>query len=528
MKANLVHKIIVIILFIFIGPLGLRAQTPGKIDGFSLRVSPGILSFHGDMSANSYNPFATIRDNSKFGFSFTAIKEFNNWIGIQAQYAAGNLYSIHPDLNEYFSGSVSEFGVSGRFAPLGLATNLKNKLKLQPYLTVGLATFGYRSCKRYVDTDEVHLPYYYGYENDGVTKTSRENGLAIPLGIGLSIPINQNLAIDIDHIYRITNTDVLDATVGESSKNDWYALTSVGIRFTIRAPESQIKKPVSSGPDTVFDPTRQLDPGREFQHAPMNIFVESLMDDVLNAGDVLAVNLRINKGSYTGPAKLIQRFPKGFSTLEAPSTNGRFSFNNQNVLIEWDNMPTDSMVSFTYFIRVNGDIAGSQTITSRFEYEEDDKWNTVRFNNYIFVDNKVQAQADQLDHTDQKIQDPIVEVKKELVVEKPKIDLPVKTVKEDPFLTKAPLSDVEFRIQCGAFKDSKQGGLKLAGRYGITEDMREVYENGWYKYTVGSFKSYIEAVGFKKSFINRTKLYSAFIVAYKNGKRVQNINEAFR
>ncbi len=501
--------------------MGLKAQSSTKMDGFSIQVNSGISSFYGDMSTSGCNPISIVKDNSNFGFSLTAIKEFNEWIGIQAQYMSGSLYSIHTGSNQYFSGSVNEFSVSGRFSPLGLAPNFKNKLMLQPYLTFGLGTFGYRSCKKHINTDEIYLPCY-GYEDDGITKISRKNGLAMPLGLGLSIPINQNLSIDLNHTYQITNTDVLDATIGLSGKNDWYSLSSIGLRFTIRPPQPPKRAPEKTQADPIFDPYKQNDPAGEIKVSPLNFFVESLMDDVVNVGDVLAVNLRINKGSYTGPAKLVQRFPKGFTALEASSTNGKFSFSNRNVLIEWDNMPSDSMVSYTYFVRINDDISGSQTITGRFEYEEEDKWNTVRFNNYIFVDNQANIQKYQEDI------DQLKEDKKEVETEKPILDLPAKTVRKDPFLSKAPLADIEFRIQCGAFKDSDQGGLKLAGKYGITEDMREVYENGWYKYTVGSFKSYIEAVGFKDTFIKRTKLYSAFIVAYKNGKRVKNINDAFQ
>jgi len=237
MKAQSIFKLLIIALFLSAGSLGSMAQSSAKIDGFSMRVSPGILSFYGDMSANNYNPISTIKENSKFGFSFTAIKEFNDWIGIQAQYTAGNLYSIHPDKNESFSGSISAFGVSGRFTPLGL-TNLKNKTRIQPYVTLGLATIGYRSCRINESTNEV-IPKCYGYDKDGVTRISREHILAIPAGIGVSIPINKNLAIDLDHTYFITNTDVLDAYRGSTNKNDWASLTSVGLRFTINAPEPE-------------------------------------------------------------------------------------------------------------------------------------------------------------------------------------------------------------------------------------------------------------------------------------------------
>jgi len=271
-------------------------------------------------------------------------------------------------------------------------------------------------------------------------------------------------------------------------------------------------------------------------NSQLMIFVESLMDDVVTSGEVFAVNLRINKGSYTGPAKLVQRFPDNFTALEASSTNGRFSFSNRNVLIEWDNMPADSMVIYTYYARIDPDVVGSQTITGRFEYEDDNKWKTVRFNNYIFADksaNRIiedKAKKD-LDLRRKKAKEDLKKQEEldRLNAEKEKKAKAAASAKNiDPLILKDPVDDIEFRIQCGAFKDSDQGGGKLVERYGITENVREVYENGWYKYTVGSFDSYVEAVNFKNTFIKRTKLYSAFIVAYKNGKRVLNINDAFK
>lgn len=522
---------VVIIIFCLLAGIQAQGQKYDITEGFSMKISLGALSFHGDLSASEYNPVDIIRDNTKMGFSFSALKEFSNIIGVQAQYFAGNLYSIHSDENLYFTGSLSEFSVSGRFTPLGLFPGMNNRLKLNPYLSFGLGTFGYRSCRRYIDTDDIYPPVY-GYQNDGVTTAPRERSLTIPMGIGLSVPINQNFAIELDHTFRITNTDLIDATVSPTSSNDFYSHTSLGFRFTINQPKAT--RPASR---SAFKPSDKVDKeenDKEIERAkkaeaPLNIFIESKMDDVVTSGNILSVNLRINKGGYTGPAKLIQRFPEGFHALEASSTNGRFSFNNRNALIEWDNMPEDSMLIFTYYVRVGKEVAGSQTITGRFEYEEKDRWNTIRFNNYIFADNRVEEYQDLEDVKKEEHLEVSIDVpEKEAKIAEPEKNKTEKEYQIDPLIVKDPLPDVEFRVQCGAFRDSNKGGKFLAERYGITEDMREIYENGWYKYTVGSFKSYVEAVNFKNSFINRTKLYTAFVVAYRNGKRVEDIREAFK
>jgi hypothetical protein len=46
--------------------------------------------------------------------------------------------------------------------------------------------------------------------------------------------------------------------------------------------------------------------------------------------------------------------------------------------------------------------------------------------------------------------------------------------------------------------------------------IREIHEDGWYKYLIGHYKNLNEAV----DLLNRIKVEKAFVVAYKNGKRV--------
>lgn len=46
--------------------------------------------------------------------------------------------------------------------------------------------------------------------------------------------------------------------------------------------------------------------------------------------------------------------------------------------------------------------------------------------------------------------------------------------------------------------------------------MQQIHEDGWYKYLLGHYKSYEEA----QTLLNEIKVDKAFVVAYKNGKRV--------
>jgi len=86
-------------------------------------------------------------------------------------------------------------------------------------------------------------------------------------------------------------------------------------------------------------------------------------------------------------------------------------------------------------------------------------------------------------------------------------------------------SGVEFRIQCGAFR-TKGEHYDLIKKYNIRETMTEEFHNGYYKYTVGSLRSYKEAERWRDAFIKRTNLLSVFIVAYRDGVRLNHVNEA--
>jgi hypothetical protein len=57
---------------------------------------------------------------------------------------------------------------------------------------------------------------------------------------------------------------------------------------------------------------------------------------------------------------------------------------------------------------------------------------------------------------------------------------------------------------------------ELENIYNGTMPVQELREEGWFKYTIGHYKTWDEA----EKLLNQVKVARAFIVAYKNGKRV--------
>lgn len=481
------------------------------LKGVSLRVSPGALSYNGDMSTNNLNLPKRIATGSKFGVSAAINKQFRSYLGIQAQFLYGSLYTSAVD-NTYFAGSLSEFSLSFRFDPLPLLT--KKTFVLSPYLSAGVGTFSFRSVRRDMDTNVVLLPNF-GYQIDGLTKASKQTAMSIPMAVGISYKIGPNLRLELEHAVRMTNTDLLDCFKGPSAANDLYSLTSISLRFTIATRSSLVIDPnlevVRTPEIKITEPAEKL----KTDSRQENLMITFNTPESLEPGQAVEVKILIRKDNYQGPAKLIQKFPTGFTVSAGPDNNHPFLFLDQNVIIEWDRMPADSVVILNYKVKVNDNLYGSHTIIGRFEYEPPGGAKTVRFNKSIFIVNRKEISENEIS-IDQLL-------KQNDTVKSVKAPVAKTNIQESQ-----PPTGIEFRIQCGAFKDPGQANAHLIAKYKIPETLQEEFLDGWYKYTVGSFRDHGEAVRFRKSFIERTGISSAFIVSYKDGKRLPRNADTFK
>ncbi|MFA5816773.1 MAG: SPOR domain-containing protein [Bacteroidales bacterium] len=502
MKSNGL-KILILLGFLIPSTIFKSNGQGASLQGFSLKVSPGALSYFGDLSTNNLNLPKRIVTGSKFGVGAGIIKQFSPFFGIQAQFLAGSLYTSAAD-NTYFAGSLTEFSLSARFDPIRL---LKGKsFRLSPYASVGVATFSFRSVRREMYTNVVVLPNF-GYNIDGVTKANKQTAMSMPMAIGLSYQILPNLQVELEHSLRMTNTDLLDCFKGPSTANDLYSLTSIGLRFTI---------PTRTSVKIVEPNTLNIPPVIKPVIPEINVFVDCEIPETIQVGQTFDVKVRVNKGNLKGPAKLIQKYPVGLTALDDLTRSDLFSFTNQNVIIEWDQMPADSTVTYNYQVKVGENLTGSQTIIGKFEYQQPDGAKTVRFNKSIFIDDQKQTDEKEISINQLLKQYDSGESAKAAPVTKGNI-------KESK-----PSAGIEFRVQCGAFRYKSQADTHLAGKNNITEIIQEEYTDGWYKYTVGSFRTYKEAARYRDSFIARTNILSAFIVAYKDGHRLAKITDAFK
>ena len=115
--------------------------------------------------------------------------------------------------------------------------------------------------------------------------------------------------------------------------------------------------------------------------------------------------------------------------------------------------------------------------------------------------------------TDKKESSPVDAPEAKKVVSKPAAAKPI---------AKSESQGITYKIQICATQN-KSDVDKVAQEFNVSESIEAEVQDGWYKYTVGSFKSYNEAKKFRNS--KASIPTSPFISAYYNGKRI-SVQEA--
>lgn len=93
--------------------------------------------------------------------------------------------------------------------------------------------------------------------------------------------------------------------------------------------------------------------------------------------------------------------------------------------------------------------------------------------------------------------------------------------------SKPMLKGIVYRVQILA-KSTRLADISyLRNRYNINEDIYEVNQDGIYRYSVGSFSTYSQAVDYSRVLKNKG-VHDAFVTVYKDGKRIALTSELKR
>jgi N-acetylmuramoyl-L-alanine amidase len=92
-----------------------------------------------------------------------------------------------------------------------------------------------------------------------------------------------------------------------------------------------------------------------------------------------------------------------------------------------------------------------------------------------------------------------------------------------PDKQRLPVQDgIYYRVQLAA-ASSFSDASKTFAAHNLSRPVLVERHNGLYKYTVGSFSTYAQAIDFRSTVLSRG-IKGAFVVAYRNGKRINVID----
>lgn len=253
----------------------------------------------------------------------------------------------------------------------------------------------------------------------------------------------------------------------------------------------------------------------------------------------ILVKILVNKRDLQHHAKIEEQVPYGYNAVGVDARNGLFSFQNGVARFIWMDLPAEEHFVVSYKLIPNeGTIAGDVAITGLFSYIEGDRTTSLNLVEKDFDADNISAP--ELASLIQGIPKdllkssatyasaaPIADVNQpETSAEeaKPTREKTIrKPAKQEVRLASAaslePENGVYYRIQLAAgHKPVKV--KRYFKKYGFDADVKSEHHDGWYKYSVGSFKMYRDARDYRVHIWNTTDIKDAFVAAYNNGSRI--------
>ena len=299
--------------------------------------------------------------------------------------------------------------------------------------------------------------------------------------------------------------------------------------------------------------------------------------------DEIIVNILVHKSDREKFAKIEEQIPSGYIAENIDNKSGIFIFKNQMVKYLWMNLPPEDFFVVSYKLIPKPEVSGKNVaITGSFSYIEGEQTKSIsivqkdvdvrkitamNINELLMASassdhdmqsgkkttaivfekettpeidivketkmETVKAPVDEIQPVVEELPEALpVEVKKPQASEVPKNvkapEVPVSEKKATPPVrpksaTKSfilePEEGIYYRVQIAA--GHKPVAIKkYFTRYNLDKEVKRESHEGWYKYSVGSFKVYVEARDYRDRLWNTTTIKDAFVTAYNDGQRI--------
>lgn len=276
-------------------------------------------------------------------------------------------------------------------------------------------------------------------------------------------------------------------------------------------------------------------------------------------GDDIIVNLLVYKRDMNKFAKIEEQIPSGFEAVALESREGLFTYKDGVAKFVWMNLPEESGFTVSYRLipeasksiddlqikgalsyilegrNISVDIRQMDVYLSGISNANIEAlMASLESGEELPVGTPVQTEQEEIKPPPVKEEKPVVKEEKPVVrEEKPVVREEKPVVKETrtvssgssgiPERQRLPVQDgIYFRVQLaatGGFSDAN----KTFAANNLSKPVMVERHNGLYKYTVGSFSTYNQANDFRNTILSKG-IRGAFVVAYRNGKRISVVD----
>ncbi len=254
----------------------------------------------------------------------------------------------------------------------------------------------------------------------------------------------------------------------------------------------------------------------------VNIKRQKSLMDTLN--QKITVTIVIQNSNYYQKALLNERIAAELDAKPILTSGAVFKQDGANLYFEWEKLPlTETKVIYELCPKAGNaniltEISGLLTLENQGSRNDlqvfDPDQNMLVFHSNVKSNKAENVLAMEEKPVEEKKVTALAQVAKNASASSGNTSLGAKITSS---LKKA--NEVNYKIQIAAF--SNPVPETYFKNMNISIPVSKEQHNGLYKYTIGEFKTYVEAEAYKEHLLKNTKLQSAFITAYKKEDRIE-------
>jgi hypothetical protein len=430
------------------------------------------------------NHISKLQDETDLGYGLKLAKYLSPVFAIHAQFLKAKLTGSKLKSDASFETDFMEYQLGTTINLSTIFFGKKPDRSVWIYGTTGIGTVMFRG-ESYRLSDPDQIIDAFGYDDiTSLKKDKREPSWIFPVGLGGNIKFSNRWYLNLETVLRLMTSDKLDIRdVGP--RNDAFFYTSMGLTYNFGGGKDK-EFPIKDPEEVLADIPSAI----ELENPPV---IEYHLPEEISSLSEFDLSFTLHKYDIDGMAELMQILPIGFTVTDTVVEGAEnFKYKNYTVNMVWEELPPDSSITITYHVNV-GDIYGNLPI-----------------NSILYVDKASKE----------------FEFKTSIYVSKPLSDVDIDLPEEDTIAEVAvDVPEIEFKVQVRAAYKAKISLQRLAEKYNITDSIREDFVGNWYRYSIGSFKTYNEAKEYRKIVVSQNKVYDAFVVAFRNGVRLNSLSE---